>query len=199
MGALDAKLFRKTLIEEVAAAWQTLKRAHPQEHFYSFGFYTAELAEYLMVTASTDEGLTQVTDRYILSNGGDPQLTRTSLRWSPCDSPLHAEGQVLLPESERLRTAGPDPYDDTDEADEAIALVFDTAVQALRQLNNGMLGSDFERARLVLGVWKGDQSNEERVEFVRRLNPPHVAERFARELEQGTEAFFELSRQRDRK
>jgi hypothetical protein len=175
---------------------------YPQQHFYSFGFYTAELAEYLMVTASTEEGLTLVTDRYLLSQGGDPQLTRTSLRWSPCDSPLHAEGQLLLPESERLRIAGPDPYDDTDEAeaDEAIALVFDTAVEALQQLDkNRMLGSEFERASLVLGVWKGDQSNEERVEFVKRLNPLHVAERFAKELEQGTEAFFELSRQRERR
>jgi len=200
MGALDAKIFRSTLIQEVAAAWQTLKGAHPQEHFYSFGFYTAELAEYLMVTASTEEGLTLVRDRYVLSQGGDPCLKRACLRWSPCDSPLHLEGQVLLPQSGRLRTSGPDPYDDTKEADEAIALVFDTAVEALQELDhNRLLGSELERAKLVLGVWKGDQSNEERVAFARRLNPPDVATRFARELEEGTEASFELSRRRDRK
>jgi hypothetical protein len=34
----------------------------------------------------------------------------------------------------------------------------------------------------VLGIWKGDQSDDERVEFVGLLNPRTVAERFAREI-----------------
>jgi Domain of unknown function (DUF4303) len=61
--------------------------------------------------------------------------------------------------------------------------VFDVAVQSLQQLDReGTFGEGLERAQLVLGIWKGDQSDEERVEFVSLLNPRTVAERFAREI-----------------
>jgi len=89
----------------------------------------------------------------------------------------------LLAESDRLRQARPDPYDDTPEADEAVSLVFDVAIQSLQELDReGTFGEGLERAQLVLGIWKGDQSDEERVEFVSLLNPRSVAERFAREI-----------------
>jgi hypothetical protein len=184
-------LFRKTMLEEFLSAWRALRQAHPNEHFYSFGFYTTELAEYLMVTASTEEGLSLVTERYLAKKGGDPRATRAALRWSPCDSPLHAEGATLLSKSEMIRKAGPEPYDETQEAEDAVSLVFDVAIEALKQLDHeGAFGSDLERARIVLGIWKGDQSDEERVEFARRLNPKSVVERFAKELADGNEAFF---------
>jgi hypothetical protein len=97
----------------------------------------------------------------------------------------------LLPKSDLLRRAGPDPYDETQEAEEAVALVFDVAVEVLQQLDHeGAFGSGLERARIVLGIWKGDQSDEERIEFARRLNPQAVVERFAKELADGNEAFF---------
>jgi len=61
--------------------------------------------------------------------------------------------------------------------------VFDVAIQSLQQLDReGTFGEGLERAQLVLGIWKGDQSDDERVEFVGLLNPRTVAERFAREI-----------------
>lgn len=197
MSAIDPTLFRQTLLAELRSAWQRLRQAHPNEHFYSFGLYTTELAEYLMVTASTEEELSVVTERYLASKGGDPTLTRASLRWSPCDSPLHEEGASLLAQSGLLRAAGPDPYDETQEADDAVALVFGTAVDALEQLDQeGIFGADLERARLIVGVWKGDQSDEERIAFARQLNAASAVQRFAKELEEGNAAFVELARQR---
>jgi hypothetical protein len=191
---IDRELFRTTLIEELREAWRTLRGAHPSERFYSFGFYTAALAEYLMVTASTEEGLSRVTADYLKTSGGDPSLRRAALRWSPCDSPLHAEGESLLPRATALRDAGPDPYDDSPEADEMVTLVYEVAIEALAELDRvGTFGSEAERSALVLGIWCGDQSNEERVEFARALNTSVVAERFARELEEGVKAFFALS------
>jgi hypothetical protein len=104
---------------------------------------------------------------------------------------LHAGGEALLAESDRLRCAGPDPYDDTPEADQAISLVFEVAIQSLQQLDReGTFGEGLERAQLVLGIWKGDQSDNERVEFVRLLNPHPVAERFAREIAEQSRAFL---------
>jgi hypothetical protein len=191
---VDPQLFRSALKEELRAAWRTLRAAHRGERFYSFGFYTAALAEYLMVTASTEEGLSRVTDKYVEEYGGDPLLRRASLRWSPCDSPLHAEGQELLPKSTALRDAGPDPYDDSPEADETVTLVYEAAVEVLAEMDrDGEFGADLARSQLVLGVWSGDQSNEERIEFARVLNPPDVVTRFSRELEEGVKAFFALS------
>lgn len=194
MTTVDPQLFRSALKEELRAAWRTLRAAHRGERFYSFGFYTAALAEYLMVTASTEEGLSRVTDKYVEEYGGDPLLRRASLRWSPCDSPLHAEGQELLPKSTALRDAGPDPYDDSPEADETVTLVYEAAVEVLAEMDrDGEFGADLARSQLVLGVWSGDQSNEERIEFARVLNPPDVVTRFSRELEEGVKAFFALS------
>ena len=100
------------MLAELRAAWAILRGRHPDERFYSFGLYTTDLADYLMVTASTEEGLSEVTQRYVTQTGSEPAAQRAALRWSPADSPLHAEGEGLLIESDRLRRAGPDPYDD---------------------------------------------------------------------------------------
>jgi hypothetical protein len=195
MSGIDRQQFRDTLLAEIRSAWLSLRKDHPSEHFYAFGLYTAPLAEYLMVTASTEEGLSAVTQQYLENKGGDPTLTRATLRFSPCDSPLHEGGQSLLPLSDSLRTAGPDPYDDTEEAHAAVSLVFDVAVEVLRQLDHeNVFGTGLERERLVLGIWIGDQSDEEQIEFIRKLNPESVVHRFAQELEDGNRAFTELAR-----
>ncbi|HWZ91496.1 MAG TPA: DUF4303 domain-containing protein [Polyangiaceae bacterium] len=197
MSVIDRNLFRDTLLAELRSAWQSLRAARPAERFYSFGLYTTELAEYLMVTASTEEGLTVATEKYLARNSRDPNLTRASLRWSPCDSPIHEEASDLLPKSAALRAAGPNPYDETQESVDTVSFLFDVAVDVLKQLDRERLfGTGLERARLVLGIWKGDQSDEEHLEFARRLNPKSVLERFAQELDAGNEAFVELSRAR---
>jgi Domain of unknown function (DUF4303) len=191
MPQIDRDALDATLRAELRAAWTTLRGRHPGERFYSFGLYTTELADCLSVTAGTEEGLSEVSQRYGTGTGGDPAAQRVALRWSPTDSPLHAEGRELLVDSDRLCREGPEPSDDTPEADEAIALIFDVAIQALRQLDaEGVFGAGVERAQLVLGIWKGDQSDEERIEFASLLNPRPVAERFAREIAEQSRVFF---------
>lgn len=191
MPTIDREALETAMLSELRAAWQTLRGRHPGERFYAFGLYTTDLADYLTVTASTEEGLSEVTQRSVTETGSDPVAQRVALRWSPGDSPLHAEGEGLLAESARLRREGPGPYDDTPEADEAISLVFDVAIQALKRLDEeGVFGQGLERAQLVLGIWKGDQSDEERLEFASLLNPRAVADRFAREVADRSRAFF---------
>jgi hypothetical protein len=110
---------------------------------------------------------------------------------------LHGEGADLLPRSQDLRSAGPDPYDDTPESNAAVQLVFDVVLDVLSQLDRErVFGSGPERARIVIGVWMGDQSDEQRIEFARRLNPPATVQRFAEEMEAGYAAFQELARHR---
>jgi hypothetical protein len=127
MRVIDREALKTTMLAELRAAWASLRGRHADERFYSFGLYTTDLADYLMVTASTEEGLLEVTQRYVTRTGRDATVQRAALRWSPADSPLHAEGDGLLAESDRLRQAGPDPYDDAPEAEEAISLVFDVS------------------------------------------------------------------------
>jgi hypothetical protein len=193
MPTIDREALETTMRAELRAAWTTLRGRHPGERFYSFGLYTTDLAEYLSVTASTEEGLSEVTQRYVTQTGRDPDAQRMALRWSPSDSPLHSEGESLLGETVHIRGAGPDPCDDTPETDDANALIFDVAIQSLRQLDaDGVFGHGLERAQLVLGIWKGDQSDEERIEFASLLNPRAVAERFAREIADSSRAFVDM-------
>lgn len=87
-----------------------------------------------MVTTSTEEGLSDATAKYVAKHGGDSALRRASLRWSPCDSPLHLEGRSPLVKSEALREQGPDPYDDAQESDQTVSMIFEVAVEVLREL-----------------------------------------------------------------
>ncbi|MEO5690464.1 MAG: DUF4303 domain-containing protein [Burkholderiaceae bacterium] len=124
---------------------------------------------------------------------------------------MHEEGEDLLPESDALvqeLDAGDgdeedendddfdeddDDFDESDEVDPAIDAVFDVAVQALQEMDHeGLFGVGAERERLVLCVWKGDQSNVERYEFAKTLNPPAVARRFGEEMNEGIRAFYRL-------
>src|SRR5512142_1979091 len=103
--------FRSTLEAEVLEAWLTLKDARPDERLYSFGVDIGACAEYFVVTASTEEGLLQVADRWAEARGGDPARVRVALRWSTGDSPLQDSEQRFLRRSRTLRQQGPDPYD----------------------------------------------------------------------------------------
>src|SRR5258708_12718859 len=112
MRVIDREALKTTMLAGLRAAWASLRGRHPGEQFYSFGLYTTDLADYLMVTASTEEGLSEVTQRYVTRTGRDATVQRAALRWSPADSPLHAEADWLLAETHRLRQPGPSPYHD---------------------------------------------------------------------------------------
>jgi hypothetical protein len=65
MRVIDREALETTMLVDLRAAWATLRGHHPGERFYSFGLYTTDLADYLMVTTSTEEGLSAVTERYV--------------------------------------------------------------------------------------------------------------------------------------
>ena len=223
MAVLDSPLLQSTLRDELRAAWIKIRDEHADERLYGFGVYTTDSASYLMVTAFSEKALddnvaTSVANfseggkhsklrKSAISMGGtpdDPVLQRQSLRWSPCDSPLHEKGAGLLPRSDKIvqeldfegRWDG-DEDDDDDFDDELqepeVAEVFQIAVQVLRELDReGVFGVGAERERLVLSVWQGDQSNLARHAFAKTLNPPTVATRFGREMNDGLRAYYKL-------
>jgi len=213
---LDSALLRATLREELRAAWRQIREAHAQDGLYGFGVYTTPSAGYLNVTAFSEKGLDEVVADYVrefgeggrsakvrqaaLRMGGrpdDPDLLRRSLRWSPCDSPLHTFGTDLLARSDRIihaadfegRWVDDDDLDD-DEFDDAcetpdpdVQEVFRIVVEELQRLDReGFFGTGAERQGFVLSIWQGDQSNLSRHAFAKMLNPPETAARFGREM-----------------
>lgn len=213
---LDSALLRATLRQELRAAWLHIRDSHAPDGLYGFGVYTTPSASYLNVTAFSERGLDEVVAAYVreygeggrsakvrqaaLKRGGrpdDPGLLRRSLRWSPCDSPLHAVGAELLARSDKViqaadfegRWADDDDLDD-DEFDEAcetpdpdVQEVFRIVVEELQRLDReGLFGTGTERQGFVLSVWQGDQSNLSRHAFAKMLNPPETAARFGREM-----------------
>ena len=215
MPELDSPLLLSTLRTELRAAWATIHDTHASEQLYGFGVYTTDSASTLMVTAFSEAGLAASVAHSLAGRRGqgrDPELQRATLRWSPCDSPLHGEGESLLTESDRLvqelELEGAGDDDDADDFDEdlddddflededldpAVDAVFAIAVEVLQDMDrDGLFGSGAERERLVLCIWKGDQSNVERYEFAKLLNPPPVTKRFGEEMNAGLRAFYKL-------
>lgn len=226
MPVLDSALLQSTLRDELRAAWRKLHADHGQDPLYGFGVYTTDSASYLMVTAFSEKGLgarvaQAVADfgpggrharlrQFALDSGGtpdDPAFQRQSLRWSPCDSPLHELGSGLLPRSDAIlqeldfEGRGSDDTElDDDEFEEelergdpAVDEVFRVIQHVLKELDlEGLFGHGPERHRLVLSVWQGDQSNESRYAFAKALNPPSVAARFGREMNDGAHAYDRL-------
>jgi hypothetical protein len=221
MPEFDTSLLLSTLRDELRAAWASIRAAHAQDGLYGFGVYTTDSASELAVTAFSDAGLDAALAASLASKRGqgrDPALQREYLRWSLADSPLHEAGTDLLPESDQMLQElhaddddadeeadfdeGSDfdedaDYDDVDDEGEDLAQVFEevfeTVVEALQEMDEeGLFGAGAERERLVVGVWKSDQSNLERYEFASQLNPPAVARRFGAELNAGNRAFYKL-------
>ena len=226
MAVLDPALLQLTLRDELRAAWRQLHAEHGAEELYGFGVYTTDSASTLGVTAFSEKGLDAsvaqaVADfgpggrqaelrQFALDNGGtpdEPALQRQSLRWNPCDSPLHERGAGLLPRSDAIvrelefEERWIDDADlDDDEFEEALERgdpeideVFRIIRHVLKALDlEGVFGHGPERHRLVLSIWQGDQSNASRFAFAKALNPPSVAARFGREMNDAAFAYDRL-------
>ena len=230
MAELDSTLLLSTLRAELRAAWQMMHADHGHERLYGFGVYTTDSASDLNVTAFSEVGLAtavarqpegldrieaslrraglddaadlQVRNRAVAE---DPVLGAQSLKWSPCDSPLHERGSGLLPGADRIvhaRILARDEEDaeldddalQDDDDDTSAREVFQVAVQVLQEMDrDGVFGMGAQRDLLTLCIWKGDQSNVERYEIAKMLNPPSVAKRFGEEMNLGIRAFYRQS------
>ena len=199
MPILDSPLLQATLRDELRAAWTKLEAEYGSDELYGFGVFTVDSAAYLMVTAFSERGLDQVVQRYLKNEygkGQDVAHLRRALRWSPADSPLHAVGSELLPGANQIVTDldfegrwGLEEEDEDDEdfddewVDPEVVEVFQVLFQVLRELDQeGLFGTGTERERLVVSIWEGDQSNRDRYDNAKALNPPSVTRRFGEEM-----------------
>ena len=195
--ALDLAQLHATLKDATRQAFADLRRQHPQERLYAFALYTNDVGQYIVPSANTEEGLARHAAQAARRDGIADELHRASLRWSPCDWAYHADASLVpfFAGVERLLSDGPDPYDLDDEAcAQQVGGVFETCLTVLAELDaEGVFGRGQARAALVINLLMGDQSDAERLERARRLNPPATYAHFAQELEDGHRAFARRS------
>lgn len=180
---------QQALYDHGLAAVPRIRAVRPNDSFYSFAFYTSGEYGYAFLTASSHEGLDEVVADY-LSNPSyshqNPVHLRTTLKWSPCDSPLHELCAEASQELDEVMTEVSEAFPDIDDKktfDEFVRRVDGAFIGALRQLDSeGRFGSGQERAGIVLNLLMGDQSDEERIHFASQLNPPGIVAAFAEEL-----------------
>ncbi len=190
MADFDFQRLRSVLTPACLTAFRELRENHKDESFYCMGLYTCGLRSSLMPTAMTEEGLDQAfrsNRSYSGSAHRSDDHLRASLRWSPCDSPLHLEGEHHFDEVNKLmndvyatlRTVDTDhgweEFDDfTKGVDNAICEVLESVDLA------GVFGTRQEREKIFVSILMGDQ-DDSILEFGRRLNPEKTFQQFEKE------------------
>lgn len=187
----DLKQLEDGLYRYGLAGFRRVRAAHPNDHFYSFAFYTSGSYSYVVLTASTHEGLDTVARKYKATTHYKAMSTEElaiNLKWSPCDSPLHCDDE-LTPLRDRMRAVAAeltrrfDLDDGSRSYDEFKSRVDACFAEALKRIDaEGVFGRDEERKDVVVNLLMGDQSDEARLAFARRVNPPESVKMLERDL-----------------
>jgi hypothetical protein len=173
---------RRDLYAAACTGWDKLREQHPDEHWYAFALYTYDAAGYVIATANSEEALEEVA-RETRGPTADIWVTH---RWSPCVWTYHCFGEEHFEASARwVRELHERSYAAVEGAPEAEIpdAVFAVCREVLRQMDaEGRFGTGSDREAITINLLMGDQSDEERLEWARELNPPAVVERLEREF-----------------
>ena len=186
--AFDFQKLHDLLYIASKAAFISIQDAHENESFYVFALYTTGGLDYIFPTVSTEEGLTIAAQKYSkLSNYRNFSLEelRERLRWSPCDSPLHVEGEENFVDVNNLVSnihliLDAIPIEQSlSQFDDIHNEFLGVCIKVLKQLDNeGIFGEGEKRNSAVINILKGDQSDTERLKFAKILNPGSVYSHF---------------------
>ncbi|MCB9629465.1 MAG: DUF4303 domain-containing protein [Sandaracinaceae bacterium] len=183
MPNFDFTAFTEALIAAGERTFPAMRANHPGEHFYCMAFYTSGEFAYVVPTAMTEEGLDATVAVYLATHAAseNPEKLRRRLRWMPCDSPLHLEGEVHFEDAQPLVSEVCEALlaiESERAADRFADQVGDALCNALEELDRrGVFGRDLERRRVFVSVMMGDQ-DDSILEYGQRLNPQKTFERF---------------------
>ena len=192
--SFDFQQFHTTLLEEARVGFHSIQQQHIGETFYCFALYTCGERGYIFPTASTEEGLTQVARKYMAvgdNNGRTLEQLRLELRWSPCDSPLHSEGEaycrraneMLEPVPELLQALYEREHNSWEQSDKLIEQLDSIFIDVLKQLDaEGVFGRGEHRESVVVNLLMGDQSDESRLAYAKQLNPREAYQKLEQDL-----------------
>jgi WD40 repeat protein len=167
------------LVAAARAAFTQARELHPDESFYCYALYSDAFAAYILPTCCSEEGLRRVASRYAEEFGGTVAEKAEDLRWNPPDWPHHMLGEEHFAEVLGLLESRGDPWQrDDDGLDAEIDARFEACFRALTLLDaEGFFGQGAERDQVIVTVLQGDQSDRNRLENARRLNPPAAVTR----------------------
>lgn len=190
MADYNAPRLKTALTRACRSAFGEVRARHQGEYFYCMGLFTCGSFAYLVPTAMTEEGLNRAVREYQANPryANEPlQSLRFSLRWSPCDSPLHLEGEEHFAEVNALMREvtealhGIDIDQGWDEFKGFVSRLQASICEVLKQLDQeGMFGTGQERERVFVTMLMGDQ-DDSILDIGRGLNPPVTVKQFEKE------------------
>ncbi len=188
----DEEKFTQTLYKESKAAFLKIIDEQKSDKIYSLALYNSgDDWGYLFPTVATEAGLDFVAGKYKKNKYyQDKSISslKQELRWSPCDSPVHEEyvselhitEELLRPISELMfELYENDKEGDSDEIHNRLVAI---CLKVLRQLENDGVFNSIDRNAFTLNLLNGDQTDEERLERAKALNPKGVYKIYEREI-----------------
>ncbi len=180
---IDPKQFADRVYAASKAAFSALLADNPGQTFYAFGLFTDDSLQFIHPAANTEEALTATVRRY--RETVDPKYgttsTRTGMRWSYGDWGFFPyEGGDHFAEVNRILSKNFDRMVADEEFDGGLDPHLDAALSGFRRLESeGLFGTRSARSATTL-LPVGDLPEDLVQAWVSALNPPDVAERFAK-------------------
>lgn len=172
--------FRDALLLDCQNRWEAARAARPNETPYAFVLYGVGDSPYLRPHILTEEGLTQVAQRYI-DEGYYEALpeARDALRYSVEDAPHYlSEAADAAPHAD----AEVEPHDERLHEPKALKAVMNAAIEALARLDAlGTFGKGAPRKHFMLAVIIEGADDEVTKQSIKKLNPREVWKRFEKE------------------
>ncbi|KAL4898432.1 quinon protein alcohol dehydrogenase-like superfamily [Aspergillus ambiguus] len=173
------------LVVAARCAFTQARQQHPKDTFYYFALFTDEMGAYVLPTCNSEEALREAADRCAREFGRTEAEHTAVLRWSPADSPYHMLGMEYFSDLMELFRSHGDPWQSDDDClDAEIDARVEAAFQALTILDKeGFFGQGVERERVIVTVFRYQQSSHSLLTNTSRLNPPSAVARMKRELD----------------
>lgn len=185
--------FKESLKNSARKEFEIIKANHKGEKFYSFALYTSDSFNYFSTTAASDEQFQNVLKNYRGSNPGtydDYDADYYSLKWSPCDSPIHDETEIIKEVDESLSVIKAENgiYDNEDSEFGWLRYMYcveKIALEVLAELDEeGIFGIGADREKVAINLLMGDQSNEDRLKYAAILNPKESFIMYEKEMKE---------------
>jgi hypothetical protein len=185
---VDFDVLRQMIRTAARRAFEDVRLAHPDEHFYAFALYTTDDIAGVNPAANTEEGYARKRARYAAEWGWPEMALIGDFRWAPYSWKYECYGATHFREVGALINGNhnPERYDRSDPLGfvNFKAGVFASMVLALADLESeGYFGVGQARQALTVFCSVADSGCAPWLEAdsARRLNPPGVFETFAAE------------------
>ncbi|WP_299444310.1 DUF4303 domain-containing protein [uncultured Aquimarina sp.] len=198
----DNSKLSELLTSAIKSSFNSILKLIKNEELYSFGIYTSGEYNYIEITGNTHEGLHDKSLEYAKIDSYKNRTIKElemELKWSPCDWKYHCK--VEIPDSDTIQSFLDEIfelsdllYDSLSDKDEALEMIDKLIISRFNNLfvsilkNMTTISGGYEE--LIFGVWKGDQSEEEREWFISKINSEDKTSKFKKESEIGYQVYF---------